>query len=447
MKIDLVAMVAFGAMGCLATSALAGCGATDTGDEMDIDGDEVAAVAEAESALALGETKVLDAFGINQGFNAQHPRLVGNFEYDTDADIVGFGQADISISRSLGNGTFSPPETPASMVGFGCYNQGWRAERDERLMANIDGDEDMDLVFFGGQGSYTMKALGGSYLSPQWHVPQFGQAQGWTKARHVRVVANVDSTPNKDFVGFFDDGVYLSRNLGVNGSGQWNYGPAVKVLGNNTFGFNGGWRVDKHPRYAIDVTGDNCADLVGFGDAGVWTSVSNCDGSFQPAGFVLAQYGANASAGGWISADYPRLMGDINKDGKADIVAFGEAGVWVSLATGGGLFAPGSQVIPGFGTWGGWYAYNTIRTLHDVDADGDVDVVGFGPDGVYVAKAVGNTLTPAVLVSFSWGANAQAGGWSSPILYPRAVGHVDNDGILDVIGFANNGTYAGGLQL
>ncbi len=445
MKNSLGRVVVFGAMGCLAASALAGCGADDPGDEIETDGDDVTAVGDAESALALGETKVLNAFGVNQGFGYQTPRLVGNFEYDTDVDIVGFGYADISISRSNGNGTFTNPETPPSIAGFGCYNQGWRAERDERLMSDIDNDGDMELVLFGGQGAYTMKALGNSYLSPQWHVTEFGNAQGWRKDKHPRFVANVDSTPNKDFIGFFDDGVHLSRNLGLDASGNWIYSPPVKVL--NAFGFNDFWRVGRNPRYVIDITGDNCADIVGFGDAGVWTSVSNCDGSFKAPGFVLAQYGANAAAGGWIGVDYPRLMGDINNDGKADIIGFGESGVWVSLATGNGLFAAGSQVIPGFGTFGGWYASNTIRTLHDVDGDGDLDVVGFGPDGTYVAKAAGGTLTPALLVSFSWGANAAAGGWNDPSYYPRFVGQVDTDGILDVIGFATDGTYAGGLQL
>ncbi|MDL1976071.1 MAG: S8 family serine peptidase [Deltaproteobacteria bacterium] len=41
------------------------------------------------------------------------------------------------------------------------------------------------------------------------------------------------------------------------------------VVGN--FGYNaGGWRVDRHPRFLADLTGDGSADIVGFGNAGVW---------------------------------------------------------------------------------------------------------------------------------------------------------------------------------
>ena len=39
------------------------------------------------------------------------------------------------------------------------------------------------------------------------------------------------------------------------------------------FGYDaGGWRVEKHPRFLADTTGDGRADIVGFGNAGVWVS-------------------------------------------------------------------------------------------------------------------------------------------------------------------------------
>jgi hypothetical protein len=39
------------------------------------------------------------------------------------------------------------------------------------------------------------------------------------------------------------------------------------------FGYDaGGWRVDRHPRFLADTTGDGRADIVGFGNAGVWVS-------------------------------------------------------------------------------------------------------------------------------------------------------------------------------
>jgi hypothetical protein len=35
----------------------------------------------------------------------------------------------------------------------------------------------------------------------------------------------------------------------------------------------GGWRIDRHPRLTADVNGDGRADIVGFGNAGVWVSL------------------------------------------------------------------------------------------------------------------------------------------------------------------------------
>ncbi len=44
-------------------------------------------------------------------------------------------------------------------------------------------------------------------------------------------------------------------------------------------------------------------------------------------------FGYAPEAGGWSSDDsYPRQLADVNADGRADIVGFGNAGVWVALA-------------------------------------------------------------------------------------------------------------------
>ncbi|MEV7194492.1 hypothetical protein AB0N81_22170 [Streptomyces sp. NPDC093510] len=37
-------------------------------------------------------------------------------------------------------------------------------------------------------------------------------------------------------------------------------------------GHGTGWRVEKHPRFLADITDDGQADIVGFGDEGVWVA-------------------------------------------------------------------------------------------------------------------------------------------------------------------------------
>ena len=126
-----------------------------------------------------------------------------------------------------------------------------------------------------------------------------------------------------DIVGFADAGVWISRN---NGNGTFQ--PLQKVI--DGFGYDAGeWRVEKHPRFLADLTGDKRADIVGFGDDGVWVSINNGDGTFQAPVMVLAGFAYNA--GDWRVEKHPRFLADLTGDGRADIVGFGDAGVWVSL--------------------------------------------------------------------------------------------------------------------
>lgn len=39
----------------------------------------------------------------------------------------------------------------------------------------------------------------------------------------------------------------------------------------SSFGYDAvGWRIERHPRMMADVSNDGRADIVGFGNAGVW---------------------------------------------------------------------------------------------------------------------------------------------------------------------------------
>ena len=138
-----------------------------------------------------------------------------------------------------------------------------------------------------------------------------------------------------------------------------------------------------------DVNGDGRADIVAFGIAGTYVSLATGGGSFANPALVLSQFGTSE---GWTSQDqYPRQLADVNGDGMADIVGFGAAGTFVSLATGGGNFAAVTQEISNFGfNAGGWTSNNKYpRLVADVNADGMADMVGFGLNGIYVSLATG----------------------------------------------------------
>src|SRR5205823_9407182 len=106
-----------------------------------------------------------------------------------------------------------------------------------------------------------------------------------------------------------------------------------------------GWSSDDtYPRMVADVNNDHMADIVGFGNAGVWVALATPGGHFAPPTFQLSAFGPNA--GGWSSDDtYPRLLADVNNDQMADIVGFGNGGVWVALAPGRRHYAPPTYAL------------------------------------------------------------------------------------------------------
>ncbi|WP_436074031.1 FG-GAP repeat domain-containing protein, partial [Devosia sp. LjRoot3] len=101
----------------------------------------------------------------------------------------------------------------------------------------------------------------------------------------------------------------------------------------NAFGPNsGGWSSDdRFPRHLADINGDGNADIVAFGDSSVYVALANGQGGFISP--TVATYNFTPQSGGWYSNDtYPRFLADINGDSKADTVAFGPDGVVVSDA-------------------------------------------------------------------------------------------------------------------
>jgi hypothetical protein len=213
-------------------------------------------------------------------------------------------------------------------------------------------------------------------------------AGGWvSQDTYPRRLADVTGDGRADIVGFAEDGAYVAL---ATGGGNF----AAPILGSANFGVSsaaGGWiSQDTYPRELADVTGDGKADIVGFGAAGAYVAAAVGGGNFAAPIPGLANFGAGAAGGGWYSDDrYPRALADVNGDGRADIVGFAEDGAYVALATGGGNFAAPILGSANFGVSsaaGGWTGQDTFpRLLADIDGDGKADIAGFGYGGVAVA--------------------------------------------------------------
>jgi hypothetical protein len=158
-----------------------------------------------------------------------------------------------------------------------------------------------------------------------------------------------------DVIGCGGAGVYASLNQG-NGT----FGPVNLVV--NNFGTAQGWKVDQHPRYIADLTGDKRGDIIGFGEAGVYVSYNNGSpsGTFQPAKLVINNFGV---AQGWQVGKHPRYVVDLTGDGCADVIGFGENNVYVAYNDGKGGFGPVKTLVNTFSFADGWAVDKTVRYL------------------------------------------------------------------------------------
>ncbi|MBH1943974.1 VCBS repeat-containing protein [Erythrobacter sp. YJ-T3-07] len=362
---------------------------------------------------------------------------------------------DMVLGRSgasFGNAT-------QAYAGFG-YSEaagGWSNDTVyPRMAVDMNGDGRADLVGFGGAGVYVALANGsGGFGNAFLAYNSFGASEaggGWSSNdAYPRTIADVNGDGRADLIGFGSAGVYVALGQGPDPSGtsELSFGNVALVY--NGFGASeaaGGWSNDAtYPRAVADVNGDGRADLIGFGSAGVYVSLGQSDGSFGVTSLALNGFGASDSGGGWSSVDrFPRQIGDVNGDGRADIVGFGGNGAYVSLGQADGTFGPTMLGIAGFGyaeAGGGWASDDTYpRRVADVNGDGYADIVGFGSGGAYVSLSQGDgTFASPVLAIASYGASDAAGGWTSNDRFVRTIADVDGDGIGDIVGFGGDWTY------
>ncbi len=88
-------------------------------------------------------------------------------------------------------------------------------------------------------------------------------------------------------------------------NGNGTFAPPQKVV--DDFGYSAGnWRVDRHPRHVADLTGDGRADVLGFGEGGVWVALNAGNGTFSAPQKVITDFGY--TAGDWRVDRHPRAV-------------------------------------------------------------------------------------------------------------------------------------------
>lgn len=307
-------------------------------------------------------------------------RRMGDVNGDGLADIVGFGQAGTLVALGTAGGGFAPTFVAAANFGV---DQGWSSNNVfHRELADVNGDGRDDIIGFGTFGvSVALAQAGGTFAAPTLGSTNFNPANGWSSQdSFVRTLADVNGDGLADIVGFGIAGTLVAL-----GTGTGSFGPATLAVAN--FGANQGWTSnDRFHREVGDVNGDGRADIVGFGVAGTLVALGRADGTFAAPLFALNNFGTNQ---GWSAQDvFTRDLADVNGDGRDDIVGFGVAGSFVAYGQADGLFSAPTLDLGEFGRDQGWTSDNIFhRELADVNGDGRADIVGFGLAGVFAAIA------------------------------------------------------------
>lgn len=312
--------------------------------------------------------------------NEEGLRYLADVDGDGDDELIQFRIDGVRVATA--NATqrvFSAAQI--WIADFGS-DAGWVAESHPRALGDVNGDGRADVVGFGEYGVSLAYSTGSGFSNGVYSLGAFHRASSsWPDTVSApRMVADVNGDGRADLVGFNATGtvVSLSQCQGVCNANTQFAAPVLALAAFGSSSSQGGWDGIRHPRRMADVNGDGKADIVGFSEWGVIVALSTSTAttvSFAPPALWLADFGADASVGGWSSADYPRRMGDLNGDGKADIIGFGHDYVWVAFSNG-TTFLPAQRVLKNFTVASGTWISTFPRIVGDVDNDGKADLVG-----------------------------------------------------------------------
>jgi hypothetical protein len=294
--------------------------------------------------------------------------LVGDFNRDGKSDIAltgGSGWTTLPVAFSNGDGTFRVTNLP-----IGAFAAWATMPNVSVLVGDFDQDGRTDIALTGVAGWTTLPVAfsngDGTFRVTNTAIGDFA---GWAATANVKVLAG-------DFDG---DG---KTDIALTGASGWTTLPVAFSNGDGSFrvinspiGDFATWASTTGARILVgDFDGDGTTDVLLTGPVG-WTTVpvafSNGDGTFRVTNKTNVDIATRATT------PIKILVGDVNNDGKSDLVLTGNPGwfyIPVGFSKGDGSFRSSftnSQVV-GFAQWAA--ADGTWVLIGDFNKDGRSDL-------------------------------------------------------------------------
>ncbi|MFE3070850.1 FG-GAP repeat domain-containing protein [Streptomyces sp. NPDC059247] len=332
------------------------------------------------------------------------PRKVG-YGWGLYDQIVGVGDNDGDgkgdvVARDTNGGLFfygSTGNTSAPLKNRKSIGTGWNIYNQIVAADDANGDGRADLLARDRKGDlWAYPGLGDGRVAGRQRIPSDGP---WISVDQFGGGGGVPSSGKNAFVARDARGT-LFWYAGLN-NGQ--------VKARQQWGTDGGWA-------GANITYVSSTDRDTFGDL-----LETYQGRLYKGDVDLG--------GGWQIYNLLIGPGDLNGDGKGDLLARDRSGVlWLYPGNGEGT-SLGARVRIG----SGWNAYNRVLGAGDYSGDGRTDLLARDGSGVlWMYRGTGSATTPfsgRVRIGAGWGTYKQL----------VAPGDLDGDGKGDLLAVASNG--------